>query len=592
MLKKLFLASLMMLTMFSFSSCCDGDDMVANDNGNGGDATATADYTVILWSIPGGTDLMSSSDFIDILRYRQSGAIGDNVNIVGRIKSTNSQTFPSLQDKLKSYGYDGTVTFDIGKKIDAKLPEERYYDSCYNLITGSNFASEDEYRDKASELIAEGYKLFFDNTAGTKVGGMDYPFNCVDSLAAFIKNAAETHPAKNYVLIVDGHGNGFDFDRDFTTRATLVDDATDKRGISIQGIADAVKMSGVHLQSMVCHSCEMGALENMPYFQQAADYVFMSSEVTTGFYMKDILAYISKAGGNTERMKEAGHRIVDSYVVTAPMPVGGAKITSLGFYDMSKTQDLMAVVKRASSWYSDAADKAPEFIGNVVNNSICSQELEGESLEMRDSLLSHLYDSPANMTQEVKRNYVKKIADLTSMTVSAGFILSHVMYQTLNMRSQTTAALDFNALQVILDDYVQALKNMAYIKATKEDSSINDYSYIFTSPSIRIAPFNSLYNKQSAWIEMIQKYNQNDTAEFDAFINTLTNAVTDEEKFEKLLYDNCAAYANPTPYAQLLQNYQALLFDQQTGWSNFLQKINFIPTYATVPTRILTMNQQ
>lgn len=583
----------MMLSLFSFSSCCDENALVTDDNNsNANDTTATADYTFILWAVAGGTDLQASSDLIDILRYRQSGEIGDNVNFVGRIKTSGDTKAPGLQNLLKTYGYDGTITFDIGKKTDCQLPDIPYF--FYASQLAYKITGEQEKKQRLTELTAEGYKTFFDNTISKKTGGLDYPFNNVDSLAAFIKNAAASHPAKNYVLVIDGHGNGFDINRDFATRATLGDyDVEGASTMSVEDISKAVKQSGVHIQTLVNHSCEMAALENIPFFQQIADYTFMSSEVTAGFYLQEIVANFSKAGNDVEKMKEAGRKSVDTCIEHLEI-LGTLKASSMGFYDLSKTQNLMAVTKSAADWFSDAAGKDPEFITKVLSKSICSQDFEEYAIA-RDSLIHNKYNAPANMTPEETRSYLQNMIFTSGKTVTSGFVLSHIMYQTLNMKSQATSTLNFNTLQGILDDYMQTLKDMAYIKAVNEDTSIKDYNYIFTSPSVCIVPLNSLYNKTRTWDQIIYEVsvNKND-APLNQFSESLRNALKNgnEAEFQKLIFDNCVSYLTNVPYTQLLQNYKSLPFDQQTGWSNFLQKLNFIPTYATVPTRVYTLNNK
>jgi len=496
MIKKLFFASIMMLGLFAISSCKD-DDNTNDDNGTVNNQIA--DYTVIYWGMAGGVDQAVVNDLYDLLRYRENGKIGSNVNVVGLLKSS-----PKYQEKLAEHGIDGTMTFDLGKKNGCKTDDQSIIDQLSKM--------EDEYYSKkthkdsingdnlAIEMIVSTYKSFYDNTVSKRVGDTLYPLNSVDSLAAFIKSAAETHPARNYVLLMYGHGTGFDPDADLpVTRACVTDDYHQAAGLSAQNIADAVKLSGVHIQTLFCHNCLMAQLENLPYFQQAADYAIMSSELSTSFYMHEYIASISKAGDNQEKMKEAGRSTVDYYLDVSTKKLDDAvKPRSHGFYDLSQTSALLSVVKKISSWYADAADKDPAFIKKVVQNSLYSDEAQFQNTVESRVLIQSAMDSGFQILFDNEALFFVWAQQMTvvgNSQMNRGIIFSHIMYQTIKMKTDATASLDFNSIQSLFDEYTKTLKSMAYIRSTHVNESIKDYPYIFTSPSVCVMPLNSTYYK-------------------------------------------------------------------------------------------------
>lgn len=579
--------------MSMFFAACSDDNVGDNENDSSEEADTLADYTVIYWGMAGGNDQAVMNDLYDLLRYRENGKIGTNVNVVGLLKSS-----PKFQEKFAEHGIDGTMFFNLGKKNGFKTDDQSLMDQILKI--------EDEYCSKKThedsingdnlvfETIVSISKSFYDNTVSKKVGDTLYPLNSIDSLAAFIKSAAETHPARNYVLLTYGHGSGFNPDADLpVTRACVTDDYLQDAGLSAQNIADAVKLSGVHIQTLFCQNCLMAQLENLPYFQQAAEYAILSSELSTSFYMQEYIANISKAGDNLEKMKEAGRSTIDYYVnVSSKIASSENTPRSHGFYDLSQTGALLSVVNKISSWYADAAEKDPVFIKKVIQNSLYADELpfkNEKTVESRqfirvvmDSGFQQLFGNNALFME-----WTNQMQNVGSFSMNSGIILSHIMYQTIKMKTDSTASLDFNTIQSLFGEYTETLKSMAYIRSTHVNESIKDYPYIFTSPSVCVMPLNSTYYKRRKIKTVYEEYQAKNPEPYNEYGNSLINAYMSQNAAN--IYAWCSEYFDgvtyKTPFDTMLQGYTSTSFDQQTGWSLFLRNLQCAPSCLTNPIR-------
>ena len=89
-----------------------------------------------------------------------------------------------------------------------------------------------------------------------------------ENLTAQLNWAAQTAPAKNYILILFGHGAGFNALDDYykepvaTTRAVLYDEGFKGRGMNMYEFKGAIEASDIkHPQMIFFHNCLMGNLE-------------------------------------------------------------------------------------------------------------------------------------------------------------------------------------------------------------------------------------------------------------------------------------------------------------------------------------------
>lgn len=584
MLRKLFFASLiMMLGLFTVSSC--KDDGITNENNEPQpEDIEKADYTVIFWGAAGGVDFSIVRDLYDMLIYRENETIGSNVNFVGTFKTSLAKS-----DVPMFKGTDKTMYFDLGKKNGCKLSASS--DEFANeLVSTLDSSYTKDIKVLASVVAANAYKVFFENTNSKEVGDEQYPFYEVDSLSQFIQRTAKTHPAKHFVLVTLGHGNGFDIDADIRTRSCVIDGDLE-RGLSAQDLAEAVDKSGVHIQTLLCHNCLMSQLENLPYFQQVADYAIISSEETSTRYLPEFVANLSKAGDDLEKMKEASRSTVDYYAKYWTDHKNELDATtSHGFYDLSQTGALMSVVKKIAAWYASAADTDSIFINKVIYNSLYASDMfhivakmsknQFDLFDLRKKYLE-MYKPDEFTTWERNdvEQFLKTSIILSKLPMTGGFIFSHIMYQSLRLKNEATAPnLDFDGLQKLYDEYISTLKSMAHIKAACADESISDYAYIFTSPSVCLVPFNSKYQRRG-----IEQVNMENPYRYEEFVDEFYSAFHsgDLAKVNDLYNKYFVGVSYKTPLDVVMQGYNNTLFDQQTGWSDFLKKLQCIPSVLT-----------
>lgn len=104
-----------------------------------------------------------------------------------------------------------------------------------------------------------------------------------ENLADFIRWSKRQCPAKNYILILWNHGNGwYPIDDNPKTRGILQDDNVGNLMMSLDELAEGVKLSDTHLKMVYYDACLMSMLENLCGLTDVADYVLGAAHVTPG----------------------------------------------------------------------------------------------------------------------------------------------------------------------------------------------------------------------------------------------------------------------------------------------------------------------
>ncbi len=561
MMKKLLFVFVPLFAMaLSLVSCSDKDAETVSGSGSGD--KEMADYTVIFWGMAGGVDQMAAPDMATLASNYQKGLIGKNVNIAGLMKTT------TYHDPSR----DKTWYFD-SEKIN-KTTEDK--------------SQEDE------DYIESKYNYAFETLNGWEYGDALYPLNNVDSLANFIKKTAQKFPARHYVLMVFGHGGGFSPVWDTpSTRACVIDDFTDK-SLAADDIVDAVKESGVKMQTLFTQCCVMAALENMAAFSQVFDYGILSAEVTVGGYFPEYLVKLTEAGDDVEKLKTKSRELVDYYVDVACSsyndPNSCGDYTSHGFYDLTQMPQMMSILKEAEDWYSSNYTKMQEGIDDALRASVSCVNLgEGTHIlgffetrkELQD-IIAAGYENPDQFSTEELKEIYTAIYDLLdgNQALGYGFCMSDVLKQTTQVKDLSDE--QKAAIQAIYDKYMAQLKKMAYIRTTVKPSNAADYEYIYASPTINLFAMNETY-----FVKLLQGGKEN--------IDNLVAA------FEQKDYDKaeeiCKEMFEGTPYAkkatlaEATHNYTSSVFDKQVKWSDFLKQLDFNPSVIINPDRMqVTIN--
>jgi len=586
MSKKIFAFFMAALTAICFVSCKD-DKTNETDPNTPSDVTE-ADYTVIFIGEMGGNDIDVHLDFDKFLQYRENEKIGSNVNVTGIVKST------MFQNELKAYGYDGAVEFTLGHKTGRTINIDTTVDA--NTLKDCSH-----------------YVTFCKETNAKRVGGADYDITSPEAIRSVIQKAAKEYPAKNYVLLLLGHGEGFNPVKDipnaagYATRACVTDQGNGSY-ITCDNLVAAINTSGVKIQTIFFQNCLMSTLENLSAYQHCADYAFISSEVTDSYYMQEFIAGLSNVGGDTDKLKAMANGVVDYYIdVVRPdaKSLDPLFATSHGFYDLSKMPDVLKVVKSAASWYADAAEKDTLFMSSVIEDVNCAADFDGKVAEYFGSFIKCALDDYATMdvsqipdpkqayealTQGFARLIMFYAAAPLESKYAVNFPFAHLMKVTLDSKANTSAGLDFTALQSLYNQYLTAIKSMAYIRANFMDKSVADYEYIFTSPSVCLFSFDPANYHPAAAMNLRNP----DLAIMaaDEFAKCMLNE--DHVGAVAIMRDLFCGnpYAYTTPYDEAKASYCGSQFDKATGWFNFLAKLKSNPSAAVNPTRIQDRTQE
>lgn len=201
-----------------------------NDDDKGQPKEPQAEYTLMLYGCGGG-DL---DDFM-MLNLHEAVLTGanDKVKMTGQVKfSAEYQDDPKMKGthRFILQNKDGDEPFDAMETLDASLP---LYEP--------------------------------------------------ENLADFIRWSKRQCPAKNYILILWNHGNGwYPLSDAPKTRGILADDNVGELMMSLDELVEGVKQSDTHLKMIYYDACLMAMLENFCGLAEVADYALGAAHITPG----------------------------------------------------------------------------------------------------------------------------------------------------------------------------------------------------------------------------------------------------------------------------------------------------------------------
>ena len=153
-----------------------------------------------------------------------------------------------------------------------------------------------EYRPFTGKYANEDEVLRFELTSETNLDKLrteacfeeKSQFQLYDSqnLTEQLNWVAKTAPAKNYIIMLYGHGAGFNAKDDFykepiaSTRAVLYDEGFQGRGMNMYEFRQGIEASAIkHPQMIYFHNCLMGNLESLTTLRYLTDYFVGSQHV-------------------------------------------------------------------------------------------------------------------------------------------------------------------------------------------------------------------------------------------------------------------------------------------------------------------------
>ena len=522
-----------------------------------------ADYTVIFWGMCGTNDAGVANDLATLASLYVSGDIGDNVDIAGLLKTSVNLTDPDAADFDKTYYFESSDNM-TGKTFD-----------------GTNINTIEDLYDRAFKVLD-----------GKPYADVSYPLSNTDSLAAFISRVAEEHPARNYTLMLLGHGGGFSpAEETAQTKACLYDNYRDGAYLTADAVVSAVQKSGVKIQTIFTQCCLMATLENIAAYSQVFDYGILSAEVTYSEYFPMYLKALSKAGDDLNLMKTNSKWLIDYYVST--LEGYPDAYSSHGFYDLGQAPQLLSVVKDIASWYSTNYPKLQDEIDEALSSCIFCDNLpaDQDSLFRKERALfqdilagkdvSGSFDIGGYDVSTPENLFISLIymmSDLTEHAISYGFPLSHVLDCTLDCLSYTKHSSEKSSLQSLATQYTRTLKNMAYIRASVTPSGAgSSYPYMYTSPTINIFALNEQYFRPL--------FGSNPNETLNALVEAFRN--DDEETAANLMEElfGGSPFAREVSLEQATANYTSSVFDRQVNWSQFLKQLQMNPSVIYNPDR-------
>lgn len=138
--------------------------------------------------------------------------------------------------------------------------------------------------------------------AGNFIGSDNADISRADSLTNFINWAAQTCPARKYILVLADHGDGYlpheelpadDAAAARQTRVVMKDDGHDKKAFTAKTLSQALSQTSVRLSAVYCDACLMNSVEYHFELAPVTDYLVLSTFL------------VPSAGGNYTELVEA-----------------------------------------------------------------------------------------------------------------------------------------------------------------------------------------------------------------------------------------------------------------------------------------------
>ena len=424
-----------------------------------------------------------------------------------------------------------------------------------------------------------------------RLAGRQYDVTTRQALADFVRWSKQKYPgAKRTILIINDHGSGWELDKDgkqdAPTRAILFDDNTNMSYLTAGDVASGVKDAG-GVDMIYTDACLMSMYENLYAYADACKYLLTAVEKIPGQggnYMH-LLRLLKSAGNTEEGLEAAMHRYVDYCTSKEWWGRNQSAYADLGFYNLEKfrkactpvlnkiagtlaekfqsresimptteelpfdewfTAYIRVAVNRCMVTYATAyipSRTIAAFVPYLQKDGIkpdedgdflCRDLIEWSVYALTDGAQEAYEDNPALFL---------KLQRLVTTSSKRAFSLTDMLRVLCNELDAVGA--QNNPFTLLRAELLAAIKSAAYLSCTKPDAKpAVDQEYELCSPAVFIAPLN-----------------------------------------EALLSEDYPSYQKNIPTIEDgIRYYQGTAFDQQVGWSRFLQVLDVVPD-AVNPTR-------
>lgn len=274
----LMLAALM--TLLSLASCSDDNNETPK---TGPDGQKLSDFTIIYYGHGGGNlDMQLLGNMMQF--YFADDESYKNVNIVAQYKFSSLE---SMQDLYEEYSEM------LGHYVEPGTPE---YDEALKEL--DIFKIYYPFAGKTARFVVDKEKAFVSGDADEDFAEPDMsavfgPDNAdvtrPDSLTNFINWAAQTCPARKYILVLSDHGGGFmpndETPVDFAavcSRGVVYDDGHDKSHFTAKTLTQAIYQASVRPSVVYLDACLMNTAEYQFELAPLTDYLVLSTFVVPG----------------------------------------------------------------------------------------------------------------------------------------------------------------------------------------------------------------------------------------------------------------------------------------------------------------------
>ena len=263
-----------------FTSCSsdnDDDPVVHPDEPQ----QQLADYTVIYYGHGGGNlDMQLMSNLMQF--YFGDDESYRNVSVAVQYKFSSLESMQSLYEQyvgmLGHYFEPGTPDYEEG------LKELELFKSYYPFAGKTARFVVD--REKAFISGDEDGEVPSEPDMSAFIGPDNADITRTDSLTNFINWAAQTCPARKYILVLSDHGGGYlpndevsdAADADARkTRGVVYDDGYDGRHFTAKTLTQAIRQSSVRPSVVYLDACLMNTLEYLFELKDLTDYIVAST---------------------------------------------------------------------------------------------------------------------------------------------------------------------------------------------------------------------------------------------------------------------------------------------------------------------------
>ena len=248
-----------------FTSCSNDDDNTKNEETDPAQQEL-ADYTILFYGH--GSDPSLDYCIIENLKqmYAAEAASYNKVRIAAQYKFSGSKAF---QKQIEIF-LNAAQTEEQKKEVET-------FNDLYKDKAGQTYRFVVDPKMQPYDQLGDSYRY------GPAESDIAHP----DSLINFIKWATKACPAKNYLLLLSDHGEGYMPHTDLPyspvakTRG-LVTDSESGNEFTLPSLTAAIKAAGIHVQTLYFDACLMNSIEYLFELKDAVDYVVASSFAVPG----------------------------------------------------------------------------------------------------------------------------------------------------------------------------------------------------------------------------------------------------------------------------------------------------------------------